>query len=400
MVSDIFFKRVGTPGTSRLHTYTKLGQYSVEIYKISILAINSMRVILSILFLSIVGFGSGQTPIYDYVSFNKTLKVPTNLNSERSAVIFSVPNKDGDFIEVGEHEKLLSQVHKAFVTMGIDAIFYLNEINFTASYNAKNSYVELFNTRKIKNIIFLTQAEGRFEFLMAPYDGTSRLIKDGGDVFYLESNELYSLLLNVGKEVRRADQELYNFLIPEKPNYLQGLSIVEKTLLKNYPGILRRSKLAVERFTPLDSVGISNPEALQNVKEFNREVAKKNQELEAIMASYPYEYVLIDPMSDDDLRRNRYQFLLRSVSSSAGVVKQMLDYDTSPTETGFVSVIPVMPDQTRVKTIPRNAIVYKFYIRQNISKNVHVGEWDADVTWQEALKNAIGNLTQELNVKK
>ncbi|MEP1034082.1 hypothetical protein [Ekhidna sp.] len=358
-----------------------------------------MRITFSTLLLGFAGFVLGQTPIYDYVSVNKTLKVPAELNSERSAVIFSVPTKRGDFIEAGEHDKLLSGVHKAFVTMGIDAIFYLNELNFTASYNARNSYIELFNSRRIKNIIFLTQTEKGYEYLMAPFDGSIRLVKDGSDVFYMQNNELYSLLLNIGKEVRRADQELYNFLIPEKPNYLHGLSIVEKTLLKNYPGILRRSKLAVERFIPLDSSGISNNQVMEKIRRYNQDIASKNMELEEIMASYPYEFELIDPMSDDDLRRNRYQFLLRSISSSAGTVKQMLDYEVSPNETGFVSVVPVMPDQTRVKTIPRNAIVHKFYIRQNISKNVHVGEWDADVTWQQSLKNMIGNLTQELKIK-
>ncbi len=358
-----------------------------------------MRIPFSTLFLVLVANLYAQTPIYNYVSFNKTLAVPSEINSQRTAVIFSVPNKVGDFVEVGEHEKLLSQVHKAFVTMGIDAIFYLNELNFTASYNARNSYTELFNSRRIKNVVFITQDESGFEFLMAPYDGTSTLIKDGSDVFYLRDGELYSLLLNVGKEVRRADQELYNFLIPEKPNYLQGLSIVENTLLKNYPGILRRSKLAVERFTPLDSLGISDKDVLKNIQTYNRSIAQKNKELEKILEKYPYEFELIDPMTDDEMKRKRYQFLLRSVSSSADIVKQMLDYDVSPAETGFVSVIPVMPDQTRVKTIPRKAIVHKFYIRQNISKNVHVGEWDADVTWQQALNNMIGNLTQELNIR-
>ncbi|WP_436514476.1 hypothetical protein [Ekhidna sp. To15] len=358
-----------------------------------------MRITFStLLFAFAVGL-SAQTPIYNYVSFNKTLTVPSNLNSERTAVIFSVPNKEGGFSEVGEYESLLSQVHKAFVTMGIDAIFYLNELNFTASNGARNSYTELFNSRQIKNVIFLTQHAGGYEFILAPFDGTRRLIKDGSDVFYLENHELYSLLLNVGKEVRRADQELYNFLIPEKPNYLQGLSIVEKSLLKNYPGILRRSKLAVERFATLDTTGISNNDVLKNIGRYNREVVQKNNELEKILEKYPYEYELVDPMTDDEMKRKRYQFILRSVSSSADIVKQMLDYEVSPNETGFVSVIPIMPDQTRVKTIPRKAIVHKFYIRQNISKNVHVGEWDADVTWQEALNNMIGNLTQELNIK-
>lgn len=358
-----------------------------------------MRITFSTFLFSILVGLNAQTPIYKYVSYNKTLTVPADLSSERTAVLFSVPNKKGDFVEVGEYQKLLSVVHKAFVTMGIDAIFYLNELNFTASHSARNSYTELFNARRVQNVIFITQHAGGYEFLMAPYDGTNRLIKDGSDVFYMENGELYSLLLNVGKEVRRADQELYNFLIPEKPNYLEGLSIVENTLLKNYPGILRRSKLAVERFSPLDTNGISNTTVLQNIRLYNRQVAQKNKELERILEKYPYEYELINPMTDDEMKRKRYQFLLRSVTSSAGIVKQMLDYEVSPNETGFVSVIPLMPDQTRVKTIPRNAIVHKFYIRQNISKNVHVGEWDADVTWQEALNNMIGNLTQEFTLK-
>lgn len=358
-----------------------------------------MRATLSATFFCLAILLFGQTPIYDFVSFNKTLTVPAGLNSERTAVIFSVPNQNGDFDRVGAYKKMLSRVHSAFVTMGIDAIFYLNELNLTASNSARLSYIELFNKRNIKNIIFITQSSDGFELLMCTFDGSVRLIKDGSEVFYMTSQDLYSLMLNVGKEVRRADQELYNFLIPEKPNYLGGLSIVEKTLLKNYPGILRRSKLAVERFTPLDTTNISNSDVLQNIRTYNLEVRKKNQELEKIMTTYPYEYVLIDPMSDDELKRNRYQFLLRSARSSAGIVKQMLDYDVLPSETGFVSVIPVMPDQTRVKTIPIDAIVNKFYIRQNVSKNVHVGEWDADVTWQEALNNMIGNLTQELNIK-
>lgn len=358
-----------------------------------------MRAIFSALLFGLTTLLIGQTSIYDFVSYNKTIKVPEGLNSERSVVIFSIPEKRGDYREVGNHQKVLSQVHKAFVTMGIDVIFYLNELNFTASNSARLSYTELFNKRKIKNMIFFSQKENGFEILMAPFDGTPRLIKDGSDVFYYESDQLYSILLNVGKEVRRADQELYNFLIPDKPNYLEGLSIVENTLLKNYPGILRRSKLAVERFTYLDSSNVSDNQVLENIKKYNQEVDNKNRELEQIMSSYPYEYELIDAMNDDQLKRNRYQFLLRSVRSSAGIVKQMLDYEVLPSETGFVSVIPVMPDQTRVKTIPRNAIVHKFYIRQNISKNVHVGEWDADVTWQQSLKNMIGNLSQELNVK-
>ncbi|WP_425389648.1 hypothetical protein [Ekhidna sp.] len=340
-----------------------------------------------------------QRPIYDYVSFNRTLKVPSELNSERSAVIFSVPNKVTDGIKaVGDYEKMLNQVHKGLRTMGVDAILYLNDIHLNASQSAKESYIELFNRRRVTNIIFITQLSDGYEYIMAPFSGTSRMIKDGSDAFYLKANDLYTLLLNVGKEVRRADQPINNFLIPEKPNYIEGLSIVEKTLLKNYPGILRRSELAVERFIPLDTVGIADQEVLNRIRAYNSSIERKNMELEQLMSGYPYKYVMIDPMTDDELKRNRYQFLLRSVCASAKTVKQMLDYEVLPSETAFVSIIPVMPDQTKVKTIPKDGLVCKFYVRQNISKNVHVGEWDADVTWQDALNNMIGNLIQEHNV--
>lgn len=358
-----------------------------------------MKGAFSCIFYFISIFLFSQTPVYDFVSYNKTLEVPADINSERSAVIFSVPNKSGEFVTVGDYEKMISQVHKAFITMGIDAIFYIQDINLFASNATLDSYVEVFNKREIKNIIFITKSANGFEYLMAPFSGNAKMINEDSDVFFLQENDLYPLLLNIGKEIRRADLQAQNFLIPEKPNYLQGISIVEKTLLKNYPGILRRSKLAVERFAYLDTSNILNNDVLLKTKNYNKQIADKNRELESIIKSYPYEYELIDPMSDEDLKRNRFQFLLRSVCSTARNVKQMLDYEIPSSQTGFVSIIPVMPDQTRVKTIPRDALVCKFFIRQNISKNVHVGEWDADVTWQDALRNMIGNLTQELNVK-
>lgn len=352
------------------------------------------------IFFSFFGFSLlGQSPIYDFISFNEGLNVPKDLNSERSVVIFSVPDKINEFKKVGDYESMISKIHHAFVKMGVDVVLYVSELNLTASHSALLSYVEIFNNRRIKNIIFVTQKNEQYELLMAPFSENKQFINEGANVFYMKKDDLHTLLLNVGREIRRADQPLKNFLIPEKPTYLQGISIVEKTLLKNYPGILRRSKLAVERFTYLDTTNITDSKILNRVKVYNEEIKQKNMELEQIITAYPYEYELIDPMTDDEMKRKRYQFLLRSVRSSAKSVKQMLNYDVLPSETDFVSVIPVMPDQTRTKSIPKDALVYKFYVRQNISLNVHVGEWDADITWQEALNNMIGNLTQELRTK-
>jgi len=341
----------------------------------------------------------GQIPVYDYLKFEKSLIVPGSINRERTAIVVHVPDKDGDFRAVGDWKQVAEKVHKAFVKMGIDAVFYLNHYALGNTIS-KKSYKELFDSRSIRNIIFITQSHSGFELLMDYYSGTSSFLSLETPVFHLQKQELHDLLLQTGKEIRRADLSIENFLIPEKPDYIAGISIVEKSMLKNYPGILRRSKLAVERFSKLSVSSGSDDKIKQKIDAYNQAIESKNAMLVKLMEIYPYDYEFIDPMSDEDLLRRRYQFVLRSISGQASTVRQMLDFDTPDTETDYVSTIPIMPDQTWAKPIPRDAIVHKFYIRQNISKNIHIGVWDADVTREKALRNMIGNLIQEHNVNK
>ena len=83
-------------------------------------------------------------------------------------------------------------------------------------------------------------------------------------------------MIATAKEVKRSDYEITNFLIPDKPIYIDGISVVEKLLLKNYPGILRRNKLFVERFNkrtvPENS---TSPLGLQ-IQSYNEQIDKKN----------------------------------------------------------------------------------------------------------------------------
>lgn len=354
-----------------------------------------MRALLSALAFLLLFMGFSQIPLYHFRELEKTLTVPSNINRERTVVIVQVPDIKDEFIKVGAWESLSSQAHKAFITMGIDPILYLNHYDLLASDQSLEIYSELFSKRRVKNLLFITQTPDSFELIMAPFDGTKNLVANGAEAFYMTDPELYQLLLKTGKEIRRADYEIFNFLVPEKPNFLAGISIIDKTQLKNYPGILRRSTLAVERFALMPSPDGINNELQIKIEQYNDGIKRMNEELELLIKDYPYDYVIIDPMSDQDLLRNKHQFILRSIHGQAKTLREMLDYKVDASETDFISVIPIIPDQTRAKRVPRNALVHKFYIKQNISKNVHVGEWDADETWQAALSNMIGNLTIE-----
>lgn len=355
-----------------------------------------MRVISSFL-LCCIGFTSAfsQIPLYEYRELNKSITVPSNISSQRCAVVVSVPNVDNGFTKIGDWKKLANDAHKAFVTMGLDPIIYINHYDLIAGEKTRTMYSELFSKRRVKNLIFLTQHSSGIDLHIIPFNEKPSFISNKSDAFYMSGSSLYEAMLSTGKEIRRADQEVYNFLVPDKPSFAYGISIIEKTQLQNYPGILRRSTLAVERFAKLPFPEGASEELVRMFDMYNANIDSSNVELEKILRTYPYDYVMIDPTSDDDLKRQRHQFVLRSASGQAKTIREMLDYQVNQSETYFVSVIPVMPDLTKTKTIPKDAIVHKFYIRQNISKNVHVGEWDADESWQEALSNMIGNLIQE-----
>ena len=133
------------------------------------------------------------------------------------------------------------------------------------------------------------------------------------------------------------------------------------------------------------------------VNRYNEKVKLQNRELEKLLKDFPYEIEFVEYLSDEDLLRNRYQFVLRNIYASGEAIKAMLKYEDQPSEAGYVSVIPLPPNNTSIKNFPRKTLLHKFYIRQNIAKNVYVGEWDADTTWQKALTNYIGNMMQFFN---
>ena len=355
-----------------------------------------MRVVFCCFLFYFLFTSSAQIPLHDYQPLNESLIPPEDINSSRSLVIIHVPDTWAEgFRGTGEWEKLGEAAHPSFVTMGIDPILYINHYDLVASTTSQIIYAELFRKREVKNLIFITRYDnGMFMLTMLPFNGTKNFISDHSPAFRVKGTKLDEVMLKTGREIRRAENDIRNFLIPEHPTFLSGLSIIEKLPLKNYPGILRRSTLAVERFAKMilpEGVGEGFKEKIDS---FNMAVDKKNEELELLMQNYPYDYVMIDPMSDEDLLRNRHQFILRSIRGQAKTLREMLEYKVNPSEAGFTSTVPVMPDQTYTKRIPKNALVHKFYIKQNISKNVHTGRWDADETWQQALFNLIGNLIQ------
>lgn len=355
-----------------------------------------MRFTLLILLFSPV-FVFAQAPL-DFESLTYQSDVPANLTSSRTAVIIDLKKKQaGNYTMSGNWKKIGEDAHSYFYKMGVDPVIYVNLIDYQSGISSKGFYKELLASRGSEFLIFLKENESGFELVCTKFDQEENLFKKGASGFKYQASTLKTVLLNFAREIKRSNQFSSNFLIPEKPFFANEIPIVEKLNLKNYPGQIRRSNLAIEKFAkvPVPKNGSDEAEA------YNAKVDAKNQELETILqelqAELNYDFKFIDYMNDEDLLRNRHQFLLRSVHASVASIRSLLKYEDEVIKDSYASVIPIMPDNTTVKDIPKEALVHKFYIRQNIVKNVYVGEWDADTTWQDALRNYIRNMLQYFN---
>ena len=111
---------------------------------------------------------------------------------------------------------------------------------------------------------------------------------------------------------------------------------------------------------------------------------------EFLKANYISGYSLTDPNTEEkDLRKQGMPYVLCYVHTRNAAAKQILGYDMTKSESALASV--TYPNGAlQLKTIPAETSVYKFYLRHIDSGNVYLGtKWDADVTWQEALRNHV-----------
>lgn len=132
---------------------------------------------------------------------------------------------------------------------------------------------------------------------------------------------------------------------------------------------------------------------LDQISQYNTEVARKNERIKEIMKAYPFKYDLVQETDESKLYDSGYQYALMSVSSTGRSVKRILNYPSSKSETHYVSATISNEGETALKRIPVQANITKYYIKQTIVKDVHTGKvWDADAPWEEALRNYILNL--------
>ena len=112
--------------------------------------------------------------------------------------------------------------------------------------------------------------------------------------------------------------------------------------------------------------------------------------------NYKFKYELVDPdLTDAQLSDIGFRLVLRCVHTRGDVARDILGYDLSQTG-GSLPTTYFVEGEPRIKTIRAKKIIYKFYLKNTEYHNIFLGtKWDADETWQEALKNHIDAMRNE-----
>ena len=271
----------------------------------------------------------------------------------------------------------LDEVQKAFQLIGIDAVGYLETDIVLAGKDVTRAFAEYFATREIKYLIFLEKFPTGFQMLVAPFNQKQSLVDVAQPVWRIQKEKLNELLRTVFQDSWRS-QKKQNFLINESPETDITVSAIKGNRQEFYAIDLKVDNLAVPKF--------GNETMDKELEQF-------------FQANYPLQYKITEAGADEqELRRQGFLYVMCFVHTRGKAAKEILGYNMTKVESAYASVT-FPTGQLQLKTIPAETEVYKFYFRHISNGNVYLGtKWDADITWQEALRNHIAGFKAEIKI--
>lgn len=295
-------------------------------------------------------------------------QLPEDLLSTRSVVLIrslhKAPNAD-----VEPWKKLASQAHPFLKEIGIDAVAYYDWRNINAGPDATKAFAEAFRQRAIRSLVVLEEQTDGFRLTLAPV-GEEGLLQAGASAWQQKGHALPVLMESLQKEISKTGLAVGNFLIIDRPEFFYTTDIRLNKRFFSYALDLNMDKLAVPAYDIFTEAGTDSL-----------------IELKSIMGTYPYEWEVTDPATEEtDLRlKGGQQFVLLYLHTSPANIRRFLDY-------GKNEEIPLELQAD----LSDDRSVYKFYIRHIYTGDVYMGtHWDAAPSWQEALKNHIQYLRTE-----
>lgn len=274
-------------------------------------------------------------------------------------------------------EKEINTVHAGLLKTGIDAVGYTQVDKLFAGVDITQAFVKYLHNREVGNLVFAFKNHAGYELMIIPLVvAESNTLTIPAAVWKTQHRSLDEALMTLYRTAL-AGRRKQNLLINEVPEIDLMIPVFNGNRNELFAYDLKVDYLAVQKFGN----------------------EKMDSELEEIMKSYPFKYKLVDvAIPEAELRKQGSSYLLRHIHTRGPAAKQLLGYDMSKGESALVSV--TYPNgQEQIKTIAADVEVHKFYVRHIEFGHVFLGpRWDADTTWQQALKNFIKGLRNEMKL--
>lgn len=273
--------------------------------------------------------------------------------------------------------KEMEDAQHSFQRTGIDAVAYFELDMLMASKDITKAFSDYLVKREIQNLVLIEKSEEQYRVTITLFNGKENVADDKQSAWSL-SNRVFTEVLKTLYRTAANQLKRTNLLIND---------LAETDLTIN-PILGKRNEFfAIDlKVDPL-AVPKTGDEAVDKQLE---DLFKNN---------YPLKYKLTDPgLSDKELRKQGYYYVMCVVYARAVVAKKMLGYDMTKSESALVSVT-YPGGQPQLKNIPSNTLVYKIYFKHIDSGNVFLGtKWDADLTLEQALLNQLKGLKAELRL--
>ena len=258
-----------------------------------------------------------------------------------------------------------------FQQTGIDAVAYVDIQRVLSGVDVQRIFASYFNTRKISYLILLQKTENGYDCIITEYTGTI-LFTDKAKVSWRQANASLHELLQTIYRFCISTLKRKNFLINGLPETGVDVANLSSKHVDKFAMEVKSFKIAIPKFSD----------------------AAAQTELESFLKdNFPAKYDFVDPASQDaELWQKGYRAVLRFIHTRGELAREILGYPTTQ-PTSSLATNYFSEGELKIKTIPIKTIVYKFYFKNLEYGDMYLGnKWDADETWQDALKNHIDAL--------
>jgi hypothetical protein len=323
------------------------------------------------IFCGLIQFYSFSQISNDEVAFLSRLtpssSLPEKLLDTKSVIFYSYTLTD----------KELQSIQETCQRTGIDVVAYYETDELLAGRDVTYAFARQLNSREITNLLFFQKSEKGYKTHITEFNTKGTIVEQNQYAWIAEDASLAELLKKIyrtsGGGLKRSNMLIND--IPEKDIEIDPITG-------------RRSEFfAIDLKVDELVIRWTGDAVIDTI-------------LQQTFRTYPFKYKFSEPgISEIELRKKGSMYLLCYLHTRGEVAKKLLGYDMSKSESALASITYPDSGQTQLKNIPSEMLVYKFYFKHIDSGNVFLGtKWDADLTFEQALKNHYRAFKTELRI--